>query len=123
MIKFLVTGLLPDRQRSLFPILIVTIGVWITVFFHAYLTGVMGESVDSTEISATPGNPPSAPTNLIATGEPNQISLSWTTSVSDLPVTSYSVKRGLVSGEYTDTFSAGTDTGYVDLTVSNGITY
>jgi len=48
MIKFLVTGLLRDRQRSLFPILIVTIGVWITVFFHAYLTGVMGELVDST---------------------------------------------------------------------------
>lgn len=48
MIKFLINGLLRDRQRSLFPILIVTIGVWITVFFHAYLTGVMGELVDST---------------------------------------------------------------------------
>jgi len=48
MIKFLINGLLRDRQRSLFPILIVTIGVSITVFFHAYLTGVMGELVDST---------------------------------------------------------------------------
>ena len=48
MIRFLINGLLRDRQRSLFPILIVTIGVWITVFFHAYLTGVMGELVDST---------------------------------------------------------------------------
>ena len=48
MIKFLVNGLLRDRQRSLFPILIVAIGVWITVFFHAYLTGVFGELVDTT---------------------------------------------------------------------------
>jgi len=48
MIKFLVNGLLRDRQRSLFPILIVTIGVWITVFFHAYLNGVFGDLVDYT---------------------------------------------------------------------------
>ncbi|OQX95869.1 hypothetical protein B6I21_03155 [candidate division KSB1 bacterium 4572_119] len=48
MIKFLVNGLLRDRQRSLFPILIVAIGVWITVFFHAYITGVFGELVDTT---------------------------------------------------------------------------
>ena len=48
MIKFLVKGLLRDRQRSLFPVLIVAIGVWITVFFHAYINGVFGELVDST---------------------------------------------------------------------------
>lgn len=40
--------MLRDRQRSLFPILIVAIGVWITVFFHAYLKGVFGELVDTT---------------------------------------------------------------------------
>ena len=48
MIKFLVKGLLRDRQRSFFPILIVAIGVWITVFMHAYIEGVLGEVVDST---------------------------------------------------------------------------
>lgn len=48
MIKFLVKGVLRDRQRSLFPILIVAIGVWITVFFHAYLKGVFGDLVDYT---------------------------------------------------------------------------
>ena len=48
MIKFLVNGLLRDRQRSFFPILIVAIGVWITVFMHAYIEGVLGEVVDST---------------------------------------------------------------------------
>ena len=48
MIKFLVNGLLWDRQRSLIPILVVTIGVCITVFFHAYLQGTLGEMIDST---------------------------------------------------------------------------
>ena len=48
MIKFLINGLLRDRQRSLFPILIVAIGVWITVFFHAYIQGVFSDLLDST---------------------------------------------------------------------------
>ena len=48
MIKFLVNGLLRDRQRSLIPILVVAIGVWITVFFHAYIGGVFGDMIDST---------------------------------------------------------------------------
>ena len=48
MIKFLINGLLRDHQRSLFPILIVTIGVGITVFLHAYLKGVFGDLVDAT---------------------------------------------------------------------------
>jgi len=48
MIKFLINGLLRDRQRSLFPILIVAIGVWITVFMHAYIEGVFSELINST---------------------------------------------------------------------------
>jgi len=48
MIKFLINGLLRDRQRSFFPILIVAIGVWITVFFHAYIQGVFSDLIDST---------------------------------------------------------------------------
>ena len=48
MIKFLVNGLLRERQRSLFPIIIVAIGVWITVFFQAYIEGVFSELVDTT---------------------------------------------------------------------------
>ncbi len=46
MIKFLILGLLRDRHRSLFPIIIVAIGVWITVFLHAYLNGVFGDLLD-----------------------------------------------------------------------------
>ncbi len=48
MIKFLINGLLRDRARSLFPILIVSIGVWITVFMHAYIEGVFSELINST---------------------------------------------------------------------------
>ncbi|MFQ6604820.1 MAG: ABC transporter permease [Fidelibacterota bacterium] len=46
MIGFLVRGLLRDRQRSLFPVLVVTIGVWITVFMQAYLHGVLTDMID-----------------------------------------------------------------------------
>ncbi len=46
MIKFLVKGLMRDRQRSLFPIIMVTVGVWITVFLHAWITGVFTDMVD-----------------------------------------------------------------------------
>jgi putative ABC transport system permease protein len=47
MIKFLYKGLLRDRNRSLYPIIVVALGVWLTVFFHAYITGFMGEWIDS----------------------------------------------------------------------------
>jgi putative ABC transport system permease protein len=47
MIKFLAKGLLRDKNRSLYPIIVVAIGVWLVVFFHAYLTGFMGEWIDN----------------------------------------------------------------------------
>ncbi len=46
MIKFLIIGLLRDRSRSLVPVLIVTIGVALTVFLHAYITGFMGDTIE-----------------------------------------------------------------------------
>ncbi len=48
MIRFIINGLLRDHHRSLFPIIIVAIGVWITVFMQAYLSGVLGDMTDST---------------------------------------------------------------------------
>jgi len=47
MINFLAKGLLRDKNRSLYPIIVVAIGVWLVVFFHAYLTGFMGEWIDN----------------------------------------------------------------------------
>lgn len=46
MIRFLISGLLRDRQRSLFPIIIVSIGVMLTVFFQAYVDGVLTDMID-----------------------------------------------------------------------------
>lgn len=47
MIKFLFKGLLRDRHRSLFPIIVVALGVWLTVFFQAYLTGFLQDWVST----------------------------------------------------------------------------
>ncbi len=46
MIKFLITGLLRDKSRSRLPIIVVTIGVTLTVFMHAYITGFMGDTME-----------------------------------------------------------------------------
>jgi len=45
MIRFLLKGLLRDPSRSLFPVLIVSLGVMLTVFLHAWLQGAMGDIV------------------------------------------------------------------------------
>ncbi len=47
MITFLLKGLLRDRSRSLFPVLMVSAGVFLTVFLYSYLKGVIGDMVDS----------------------------------------------------------------------------
>lgn len=47
MIRFLLKGLLRDRSRSLFPVLIVSLGVTLTVFLQAWLQGAMGDIVRS----------------------------------------------------------------------------
>ena len=48
MIHFLLKGLLRDKNRSLFPIIIVSIGVALTVFLSGYIKGVMGDMIDTT---------------------------------------------------------------------------
>jgi putative ABC transport system permease protein len=48
MIGFLLKGLLRDRSRSLFPIIIVAAGVMLTVFLHAWLRGAEASILRST---------------------------------------------------------------------------
>jgi putative ABC transport system permease protein len=48
MIIFLLKGLLRDRSRSLFPILTVFTGVFLSVFLYSYLNGVVAEMISST---------------------------------------------------------------------------
>ena len=47
MIRFLFKGLVRDRSRSLFPVLIVSMGVMLTVFLQTWLKGAMGDVVRS----------------------------------------------------------------------------
>ena len=45
MIKVYLKGLLRDKQRSVLPVIIVTIGVTLTVLLQCYITGVMGDMI------------------------------------------------------------------------------
>lgn len=47
MMRFLLKGLMRDRSRSLFPVLIVSLGVMLTVFLQTWLQGAMGDIVRS----------------------------------------------------------------------------
>ncbi|MDH4196561.1 MAG: FtsX-like permease family protein [Candidatus Aminicenantes bacterium] len=47
MIKFLLKGLLRDRSRSLFPVLTVSLGVLLTVFFYCYILGIAGNMLQT----------------------------------------------------------------------------
>ena len=46
MIKFLLKGILRDRNRSLLPVIVVIIGVFLTVMLDCWITGIMGDIVD-----------------------------------------------------------------------------
>jgi putative ABC transport system permease protein len=46
MIQFLLKGLLRDRHRSLLPLIIVTLGVMLTVIFHSWISGIIGDSIE-----------------------------------------------------------------------------
>jgi len=47
MIKFIFKGILRDRSRSLFPILVVACGVFLTVLFYCYMGGAMTNFIDT----------------------------------------------------------------------------
>lgn len=47
MIKFLLKGLLRDRSRSLFPLIIVAMGACLTVVSYGFINGMLGGMVDS----------------------------------------------------------------------------
>lgn len=48
MIKFLFKGLLRDRSRSLFPILTITIGVFLAVFLYSFMGGMISDMLKTT---------------------------------------------------------------------------
>jgi len=46
MIRFLLKGLIRDKNRSLFPIITVALGVMLTVLMYTWITGVLGDTID-----------------------------------------------------------------------------
>ena len=48
MLKFLFKGLIRDRSRSLLPVIVVMMGVMITVLLQSYMTGALGDSIETT---------------------------------------------------------------------------
>ncbi|HKK62220.1 MAG TPA: FtsX-like permease family protein [Bacteroidales bacterium] len=46
MLRFFIKGLIRDRQRSLLPIIIVTLGVILTVFAQTWVTGILNDMID-----------------------------------------------------------------------------
>lgn len=47
MIVFLLKGIIRDRHRSFFPLIIISIGVLLTVVMHCWIKGVFGEVIES----------------------------------------------------------------------------
>jgi putative ABC transport system permease protein len=46
MIRFLFKGLIRDRHRSVMPFIVTATGVMLTVVFHSWITGVIGNSIE-----------------------------------------------------------------------------
>jgi putative ABC transport system permease protein len=46
MIRFLIKGLMRDKSRSRLPVIVVSVGVMLTVFMHAYINGFMGDTLE-----------------------------------------------------------------------------
>jgi fibronectin type 3 domain-containing protein len=95
-----------------------------TPYFYSILAvNSQGTSPVSSEVSATPVAPstaPPAPTSLNASPAADRVKLSWSASAN---ADSYTVRRGTVTGVYTQTFANITDTGFVDTSIVNGTTY
>ncbi len=92
-------------------------------FYTVATVNGAGTSSQSSEVSATPENAiPATPTGLVVTGGNTQVALAWTASSGS---TSYNVYRGTASGGEGSTAvgTSGTSTSYVDIGLTNGVTY
>ena len=97
-------------------------------YYEVTATNAAGESLISTEASATPTaavTKPSAPTNLVATGATGAVNLSWSTPLSNggSPLTGYNLYRSTSSGTETLLVNLGVVNSYSDTAVTNGTPY
>jgi fibronectin type 3 domain-containing protein len=92
-----------------------------TYYYVVTALNAATESLSSSEASAQPVAPLSAPANLSASASDASVDLSWTASTG---AESYTVKRALSSGgAYSPLASGLTSTSYTDTDVSPGTTY
>jgi RHS repeat-associated protein len=92
-----------------------------TYFYVVSGTNTVGESDNSSQVSATPSGPASAPTGLTAVSSTSRITLTWTASSG---ATGYNIKRGTSSGSYPDLVATGVaGTTYLNPGLVNGTKY
>jgi fibronectin type 3 domain-containing protein len=97
----------------------------ITYYYKVSAFNIIGESPLSTEINATPGYIPSAPTDLTATAGSNYVYVTWNAPASDggNPITNYRIYKGTTSDGETFFIDIGNITYYNDTSVFGGVTY
>jgi rhamnogalacturonan endolyase len=89
-------------------------------YYVVTATNGAGTSANSTQASATPIAPLSAPDGLSSTAGNAQITLSWNATPT---ATSYNIKRSLTSGSGFTAIATSNTTTVVDASVTNGTTY
>ena len=95
-----------------------------TRFYKVTAQNAAGESLASNEATATTIGVPTAPLLPIATGGTNNISLSWTAPASNggAAITGYKIYRGNTSGSETLLATIGTNTSFLDASLSTNQT-
>src|SRR5437016_3551752 len=99
-----------------------------TYYYQVSATNAVGEGAMSTEASATPTAPvtaPGAPRNLQATPGDGQVTLNWQAPSNDggSPILLYTIYRGNSSGGESFLITVPLVTTYTDATVTNGVPY
>jgi fibronectin type 3 domain-containing protein len=89
-------------------------------YYVVSAVNTVGESGNSTQVSATPVPAPSTPTGLTATAGNQQVSLTWNASTG---ATTYNVKRGAASGGPYTTIATPSTASYTNTGLTNGTPY
>ncbi|OLS18880.1 MAG: Amylopullulanase precursor [Candidatus Heimdallarchaeota archaeon LC_3] len=97
----------------------------ITYYYKVSALNIKGEGILSSEAVGTPATIPDPPSVLTAISGDNNVSLSWNSPNSDggSPLIGYTIYRSTTSGTGFVNTATLVSLNYVDLAVSNGITY
>ena len=109
------------RRLAPLPLLLIGLAVIATLALIPWVVQAQSQEVTATA-AATGANPPAKPTNLSASAEHDQVTLTWTAST-DQTVTHYAILRRNPDTDASQVFhviesNAGPETGYTDNSVS-----